>query len=175
MGTNGKRLVESVLFQATSPVSVKEIVENTGLTSKTVRKNLKELIKDYNEKKDTSMEITKAGRKYTMQLKEEYADKTMMVADPEINENILKTLTLIAFHQPVKQSNLQRMIGNKAYEHVDQLTSMKLVNSKKHRNTEMLTTTKKFPEYFGIESTKPKEIRDYLMKKVADNQKNKEQ
>lgn len=175
MGTKGKRLVESVLFQATNPVSVKEIKENTGLTAQTIRKNLKELIKDYNEKKDTSMEIIKAGRKYTMQLKEQYADQTMMVADPEINPNLLKTLTLIAFHQPVKQSNLRRMIGEKAYDHVDELTSMKLVHSKKHRNTEMLTTTKRFPEYFGIDSTKPEEIRDFLMKKVADNVKNKKE
>jgi len=30
----------------------------------------------------------------------------------------------------------------------------------------MLTTTKLFPEYFGIDSTKTEEIRDFLAKKV---------
>lgn len=169
MGTKNKGLVESVLFQTSKPVSIKEISEVTGLDSRTVKNNLLDLIKEYDEKKDSSIKIVQAGKKYTMQVKEKYKDKTIMIADPEINENILKTLTLIAFHQPVKQSNLRRMIGNKAYEHVDQLSSMKLVHSKKHRNTEMLTTTKQFPEYFGIDSTKPEEIRDFLMKKVADN------
>jgi chromosome segregation and condensation protein ScpB len=43
---------------------------------------------------------------------------------------------------------------------------MKLVNAKKHGSTEMLTTTKLFPEYFGIESTDPEEIRKFLAKKV---------
>jgi segregation and condensation protein B len=61
------------------------------------------------------------------------------------------------------------MVGQKIYEHVDDLVSMKLVHSKKHGSTEMLTTTKIFPEYFGIDSTKPDEIRDFLAKKVIGN------
>ena len=31
----------------------------------------------------------------------------------------------------------------------------------------MLTTTRLFPEYFGINTTNPEEIRDFLIKKVA--------
>jgi len=103
-----------------------------------------------------------------MQVKKQFIDQSIMVAKPEIKPELLKTLTLIAFHQPIKQSNLRRMFGTKIYEHVDELVSMKLVHSRKHGTTEMLTTTKFFPEYFGIDSTDPKEIRDFLMKKVAD-------
>jgi segregation and condensation protein B len=102
-----------------------------------------------------------------MQVKKKYADQSIMITKPEINSNLLKTLTLIAFHQPLKQSNLRRMIGVKAYEHVDELATMKMVHTKKHGTTEMLTTTKFFPEYFGINSTKPDEIRDFLIKKVT--------
>lgn len=170
MGKKNKRLVESVLFSATEPVSINQIKESTGLSRKKVKKNLEKLIEDYNVKRknETSMEVTKAGDKYAMQVKQKYADKSRMVAEPEIDSNLLKTLTLIAFHQPVKQSNLRRMIGTKAYDHVDKLSSLKLIHAKKHRNTEMLTTTKRFPEYFGIDTTKPEEIRDFLMKKVAE-------
>ena len=89
-----------------------------------------------------------------------------MLSKPEINDDLLKTLSLIAFHQPIKQSNLRRMVGQKIYDQVDELVSMKIINSKKHGSTEMITTTKLFPEYFGIESTKPDEIREYLAKKV---------
>jgi segregation and condensation protein B len=120
------------------------------------------------------MEIVKAGEKYTMQVKEQYADQSIMIAKPEIESNLLKTLTLIAFHQPLKQSNLRRMIGTKAYEHVDDLADLKLIHTRKHGSTEMLTTTKLFPEYFGIETTDPEEIRSFLMKKVAGNVEQKE-
>lgn len=169
MGINEKRLVESVLFSASKPVSINEINKTIGLIPKKIKKILDDLIEDYNvnRKEETSMEIVKAGDKYAMQVKKKYADQSIMIAKPEINNNLLKTLTLIAFHQPLKQSNLRRMIGIKAYEHVDELSTMKLIHTKKHGTTEMLTTTKLFPEYFGINSTKPEEIRDFLIKKVA--------
>jgi len=169
MGIKEKRLVESVIFSASNPVSINEIKEATGLTPNKIKKTLEELIEDYNVKRknETSMEIIKAGDKFTMQVKKQYADQTVMVTDPEIEDHLLKTLTLIAFHQPLKQSNLRRMIGTKAYEHVDELADMRLIHTKKHGSTEMLTTTKLFPEYFGIDSTKPEEIRDFLVKKVA--------
>jgi len=169
MGINDKRLVESILFSASKPVSINDIKEGTSLTYKKIKKILDELIEDYNvnRKEETSMEIVRAGDKYAMQVKKKYADQSIMIAKPEINNNLLKTLTLIAFHQPLKQSNLRRMIGIKAYEHVDELATKKLVHTKKHGTTEMLTTTKLFPEYFGINSTKPEEIKDFLIKKVA--------
>jgi len=169
MGINEKRLVESVLFSASKPVSINEIKEATGLTPNKIKKTLEELIEDYNVKRknETSMEVIKAGDKFTMQVKKKYVDQSVMIAKPEIESNLLKTLTLIAFHQPLKQSNLRRMIGTKAYEHVDGLVAMKLIHTKKHGTTEMLTTTKLFPEYFGIDSTNPEEIRNFLIKKVA--------
>ena len=169
MGVKEKRLVESVLFSASSPVSVNEIKQATSLSKKKVEKTIEELIEDYNEKRknETSMEVVKAGDKYTMQVKKQYADQSIMVTKPEIDDNLLKTLTLIAFHQPLKQSNLRRMIGVKAYDHVDDLAELKLINTRKHGATEMLTTSKLFPEYFGIETTDPNEIKTILMKKVA--------
>ena len=168
MGIKEKRLIESVLFSASKPVSINEIKEATDLPPKKIKDALETLIENYNveRKNDTSMEVVKAGNKYAMQVKKKYVDQSVMIAKPDIHSNLLKTLALIAFHQPVKQSNLRRMAGPKIYDHVDELTSMKLIYSKKHGSTEMLTTTKLFPEYFGIDTTKPEEIRDFLGKKV---------
>ena len=67
------------------------------------------------------------------------------------------------------------MIGQKIYDHVDELVAMKLVYSKKHGTTELLTTTKKFPEYFGIDSTKPDRIKHFLAKKVIGKIQNSEE
>ena len=171
MGVKEKRLVESVLFSASKPASVEEIKEATNLAPKKIDEALEELIEDYNVKRkdETSMEIIKAGNKYAMQVKKKFLDQSVMVAKPEIHSHLLKTLALIAFHQPVKQSNLRRMIGPKVYEHVDELVALKLIYSKPHGSTEMITTTRLFPEYFGIDTTKPEEIRDFLAKKVIGN------
>lgn len=168
MGIKEQRLVESVLFSTSKPVGIDEIKDATGLTPSKISKAINELIKNYNvdRKNDTSMEIVKAGNKYAMQVKKKFVDQSVMVAKPEIQSHLLKTLSLIAFHQPVKQSNLRRMIGPKVYDHVDELADLKLIHTKPYGATEMLTTTKLFPEYFGIETTKPEEIRNFLAKKV---------
>jgi len=168
MGIKENRLVESVLFSASKPVSINEIKNATYLPPKKIKDIIENLIQDYNveRKNDTSMEIVKAGNKYAMQVKKKYIDQSVMISKPDIQSNLLKTLALIAFHQPIKQSNLRSMVGPKIYDHVDELVSLKLVYSKKYRSTEMLTITKLFPEYFGIDSTKPEEIRDFLAKKV---------
>ena len=157
MGLREERLVESVLFSASQPVGIEEIKEASGLSKKKVTEALESLIQTYivERKKETSIEVIKAGDKYTMQVKKKFFDQSVMVAKPEIQSHHLKTLALIAFHQPVKQSNLRRMVGPKVYDHVDELSAMRLIYAKKHGTTEMLTTTKLFPEYFGIDTTKP--------------------
>ena len=123
MSVKKKRLVESVLFSSSKPVSISEINQATNLSRNQIKTSLAELIEDYNitRKNETSMEVVKAGNKYAMQVKKQYADMDFIISKPEIESKLLKTLTLIAFHQPVKQSNLRRMIGEKVYEHVDKI------------------------------------------------------
>jgi len=168
MSIKDERLVESVLFSASTPVSIDEIKQATNLSKKKIEDAINHLITIYNveRKKETSIEVVKAGNKYTMQVKKKFFDQSVLIAKPEIQNHHLKTLALIAFHQPVKQSDLRRMAGPKIYDHVDELSSMKLIHTTKHGSTEMLTTTKYFPEYFGIETTEPEKIREYLAKKV---------
>ena len=168
MGVKEDRIVESVLFSAGKPLGVEEIQQATGLTPKHILEAIEHLEQSYNidRKAETSIEVVKAGTKFAMQVKKNYADQSIMVARPEITSDLLKTLALIAFHQPVKQSNLRHMIGERIYGDVDRLVGLHLVHSAQHGATEMLTTTRLFPEYFGIDSTKPDEIREFLAKKV---------
>jgi len=168
MGVKEDRLIESLLFSAGKPLGIEEIQETTGLPPKHISEAIEHLMQSYNidRKNETSLEIVKAGNKFIMQVKKTFTDQSMMVAKPEIKTDLLKTLALIAFHQPVKQSNLRHMIGERIYADVDQLVSMHLIHTVPHGATETLTTTKLFPEYFGIDSTRPEEIREFLAKKV---------
>ena len=162
-----KQQVESVLFSASKPISVKEIKEITGLSSQKITSSLRQLRKEYADERKTAMEIMKIGSKYVMQVKGIFHDHSIKIAEPVIDEDMLKTLSLIAFHQPIKRSNLRRMAGEKIYEHVDFLSDLQLIHTKKHRTTEIITLTKHFLEYFGIEATTPEEIRSFLMDKVV--------
>jgi segregation and condensation protein B len=164
---NECRLVESALFSAGRAISVDEIKEATGLPSNKILKAIEALTEEYNKNEDRAMEIIKAGEKYAMQLKPNYVEHARPLAKPEIPENVLRTLALIAYHQPIKQSDLRRMLGQKIYEHVDFLVEKKLITSKRHGTTELLATSKFFPEYFGIDKTNPEEIREFLANKIG--------
>ena len=161
-----KKQVESILFSASTPISVKEIHEKTGIGSSAISGALRSLRKDY-ETRDTAMEIVRIGKKYIMQISQNFSDTSKMISPPAIDDDALKTLTLIAFHQPIKQSNLRRMAGEKIYDHVDFLSDLGLIYAKKYRSTELLRLSPRFFEYFGIEARKPEDIRNFLLEKIA--------
>ncbi len=165
--TDDARLVESVLFSAGRAVSIEEIKSATKLSEKRVINAVENLMEIHNKSDSSSVEIIKAGNKYAMQLKSLYVEHARAVAKPEIPFHILKTLALIAYHQPIRQADLRKMIGPKVYEHVDVLIDKKLVTSKPQGSTEILTTSRLFPEYFGIDSTKFEEIREFLARKTG--------
>ena len=161
-----ERVIEAALFSAGRPLKVSEIALATGISADTIRKALKKVIKEYGDK-DTAIEIAKVAGKYVMQLKDKYTDPAEMLARPEISKQYLKTASLIAYHQPIKQSDLVEMIGPKGYEHVRELKGLGVIKAKRYGATKILTTTKKFVESFGIDAKKPEEIKKWLVEKIG--------
>jgi segregation and condensation protein B len=161
-----ERAVEAALFSAGRPLKVSEIAHATGIGSDTVRKSLKKLISEY-AKRDTSIEVARAGGKYVMQIKESFSSPAEMLAKTEVPKKYLKTASLIAYHQPIKQSDLVEMIGSKGYEHVKALRELGLISAKPYGATKVLKTTKKFLEHFGIDAKHPQEIKKWLSERIV--------
>jgi segregation and condensation protein B len=158
--------IEAVLFSVGKPVSVEEIAQAGGLSEESVRVALKKLIAGY-KKRQTAIEIAKVGSKYTMQLKPDILPKAGKFAPTTIPKPVLKTAALIAYYQPIKQSKLLMMAGNKVYEHVKSLADLGLISAKKYSHTFILTTSKKFPEYFGIPTARREDIKKWIAEKVG--------
>ncbi len=165
---NPMHIVEAALFSAGRPLSTEEIHDATGLQKDEVRNCMQKLQKDY-RRRDTVIDIARVGDKFAMQLKTEYAEHAVRLANMEIPVRLLKTLALIAYHQPIKQSSLSDMEGAKAYEHIKELAELGMIRKKQVGRTLELSTTRRFVEYFGIEARKPHEIKRYLAKKVGIN------
>ena len=160
-----KKLVEAVLFSVDEPIKVSEISEKLNIGRKDVYKALKSLKDDY-KKNDSSIEITKVGQKYVMQLREDYLEIAYRFSKPELDKDVLKTLAVIAFYQPIKQSALREMIGEKIYEHVNVLKSKNLIVARTSGKTILISVTKNFGPYFGIDISDPKNLKEYLVKKL---------
>lgn len=159
-------MVEAVLFSAGKPVSVEEIAQTVSCGDDAVRACLKRLMDSY-EKRGSAIEIAKVGSKYVMQLRPDLAPKAVKIAPAVIPKPILKTAALIAYHQPIRQSTLMTMVGGKVYDHVKYLSDCGLISTKKFAHTLILTTSNRFPEYFGIPTSKRDDIRRWIAQKVG--------
>ncbi len=158
--------VEAALFSAGRPVDVASLSDTTGYDRDQVRSALQHLQEDYRSR-GTALEVEPAGEKWTMQVRTTYAEDVRTLAPMEVPEKTLKTLALIAYHQPILQSDLQDMVGSKVYDHVRELKDLGLLRKRRHERSYLLSTTEKFPEYFGLSTTDPEEIRRQLAEKVG--------
>ncbi|MGI0067904.1 MAG: SMC-Scp complex subunit ScpB, partial [Thermoplasmata archaeon] len=159
--------VESVLFASGRPLAVGEISEAIGLSDfRPVQRALRTLQATY-ENRQTALEVRRVGDRYALQLREEYVPAVQSVTPVEMAPRTLKTLTLIAYHQPILQSILVRMTGDTAYEEVQRLRGMGLIHTEAKGSTLELSTSRRFAECFGIGSTKPEEIRHFLERKLG--------
>ncbi len=160
------RIVEAVLFSSDRPLRVGEIAEVAGLNVDDVRKSMKKLRKEY-EERDGAIEILRIGNKYVMQLKDEYTKYGYRLGKREMSDDVLKTLAVIAYYQPITQRKLREMLGTKVYGHVEELKKRGFVYGKTSGRTVVLRTTKKFNEYFGINASKPEDIKKFFKEKMG--------
>jgi segregation and condensation protein B len=159
--------VEAVLFASGKPLSVKELTDALSLDDyRPVQKAVRTLEQTY-ENRQSSLEVRRVGDRFALQLKEEFVATVHAVTPVEMGARTVKALTLIAYHQPILQSHLVRMLGDVAYEEVQHLRGMGLVHTEVNGSTLELTTTRRFAEYFGIPSSRPEEIRKYLEGKLG--------
>ena len=159
--------VEAVLFASGKPLAVKEIAGALGLDDyRPVQRAVRTLEQTY-ENRQSALEVRRVGDRYALQLQEKYVPTVHSVTPVEMTSRTLRALTLVAYHQPILQSHLVRMIGDVAYEEVQHLRGIGLVHTEPKGSTLELTTTRRFAEYFGIASTKPEEIQRFLEQKLG--------
>jgi segregation and condensation protein B len=166
MAMTPRHVVEAALFSAGKPLSVEEIAQQTNLSADAVKEACKALAKEY-DGRDTVLEVSKAGAKWAMQVRPQAAEPATKFAPPEIPAKLLKTLALIAYHQPMKQSELVDMIGTKVYDHVPELVERGLVKAREEGVTKILITTPLFPEYFGLDAEDREQVRATMAKLVG--------
>ena len=164
-----KSKVEAVLFVTAKGLQAKEIAEILGVEKEEVEEALLELIMDYSAR-DGALEIDDEDG-YILQVKAEHMDIVDLLCPIEIKPAVLKTLTVIALKEPIRQAYLKELRGANAYEHVQELVEKGLISKTKDKNGRSfnLRTTKKFNEYFKLKGD-AKALSKLLEKGVKDNE-----
>ncbi|MCB9470647.1 MAG: SMC-Scp complex subunit ScpB [Candidatus Obscuribacterales bacterium] len=161
MENNLKAKVEAALFLTEKPVKASAVAKIVGEDLDKVRRTILELIRDY-EERDLGLEIADDNG-YIIQVKDEFATLIDEFVPLEIPTSLIRTLSAIAIKQPVMQSEIIKIRGAGAYEHIKELMERDLVNKKEEGRSPTLTTTKRFQEYFRL-SKDGKSLRQILIR-----------
>jgi len=144
--------LEALLYAAGRPLSLTNIVAMLRLEDELEASRLVDKLSDSYESEPTALEIKRLPQeKVVLQLKSDftkpaskYSMKPLLTAGP------LRTLSYIAYYQPVEQREVAQARGSQAYSHLKQLEEIGLITRNKHGRTKMVRTTQDFADSVGL-------------------------
>ena len=141
--------VEAALFISGRYLSLQELVALTDVNPILLKKILEDLGDKY---RNSGIEIVNNNNSWKMDVAQDYLWMVNKLAtgSSEFSKAEQETLAIIAYKQPMKQSVLVKIRGNKAYDHIKRFVEMGLINKKKIGHTAELTLTDQFHEYFHL-------------------------
>ena len=151
------RKIEAALFISGRWLSLQELITLTDINPILLKELLSKLISNYSSS-NKAIEIQSKENMWKMDVKPEYINivNKLATGSSEFTKAEQETLAIIAYKQPIKQSVLIKIRGNKAYDHIKKLVEQGLINKKKMGHTSELTLTEQFHEYFHISNLKNK-------------------
>jgi len=145
-------LVEAALYVAGRPLDLKTLASVLKTRSKKKAQRLAQKLMETYKFRDTALEILALeDERYVMQLKAEYTPEVRRLAlRPLLSVGPLKTLSYIAYRQPVPQTQVIDVRGQHAYDHLKQLEDLELIARERAGRSKVIRTTEFFADYFGL-------------------------
>jgi len=159
--------IESALYSAGRPLRIEDIIRASGTESRTKTLGLLETIMKKTKTAFKALEITKLpDGSYVMQLKPEYSSTVKRYASKPVLPNAtLKTLSYIAYMQPIASKQLVETRGSGVYAHLKELRQLDYITHQNVGRLKIYTTTEKFQKYFGIQGD-VEDLKSRLFSKV---------
>lgn len=160
---NSKALVEAALFISDKPLSIQQLSRLTRLKENEVRLILQKLSQELS-KEDRGIELVETPKGFELRVKKEYREKVSVLAPlADLSDGMMRTLSLVVLNQPIRQSDIVKFQGNKAYGYIKGLEEKGLIKTQKHGRTKLITVSSDFERYFG---KSVEEIKKALIEKL---------
>ena len=145
-----QKILEAALFMSARPLMLDELGKILGVHSMGyVKEMLEKLQKDYESR---GMEIVNTPQGWVMQVRQELLSKVAHLTPyADISEGCKRSLAIIAYKEPVQQSEIIKIQGNKAYTYLKHLQKRNLIRAEKKGRTKIIKLTPDFERYFGEE------------------------
>jgi len=146
-----KNKIEAVLFITGKGMTIEEVANFCNIGSLgTVKDALNALIKEYSTR-EAGLEVVFEEGKYRLNIKKQYNYlSTKLLSTCELDRPTQATLALIAYKQPVLQSDIIHMRGNTAYDHIHALEQMEFIVGERKGRTRSIKLAPRFYEYFDV-------------------------
>lgn len=151
------KLLEAVFFVSGRFLKMQEIISLTDLNPILIQDLIEKLKEKYN-KENSALEIIEKNEMWKMDVRQEYSHiiNKLATGSAEFSKAEQETLALVAFKQPIKQSVVIKIRGNKAYDHLKKFAEIGLIKKKKTGHTYELSLSDEFYDYFNMpESENP--------------------
>ena len=156
--SNLKHQVEAVLFAVGKEISVEKISSLTNAEIKEVEAELKLLQKEHAEMDHSLQLIKRDDGMWKLTVRDEFVPLvSSIVESTEIEGALMQTLAVIAWKYPVVQSEIIKLRGSSAYEHMRELVEQGFIIKERFGRTYRVRLTKKFFQYFDLPSAEAKE------------------
>ena len=159
---NLNTILEAIVFSAGKSLSVTEISELVSKPSSEVEDALNSLRLTIKRRKEGALQLTEVSGRWILEVK---TGLSLFLPDSfraDIPQRLLPAAALIAYHQPMSQSQLVDMLGQRAYDHVRELSNRGLIDRRRDGMTRRLTTTRRFAEYFGCPEVEFRKVRTWF-------------
>ncbi|MEM2238391.1 MAG: SMC-Scp complex subunit ScpB [Candidatus Caldarchaeum sp.] len=164
---DSKTLAEAILFASDKPVGIKTLQRALRMRSdKKIREILEALKTEYRGRAVEIVELE--GERFYMRLRPDLANfAKKFTRRKALPHGVLKTLSTIAYYQPLPMSTLAAIRGKDAYRQLKILVERGLVETEKSGRTRLLRTTQLFADFFGVENN-PQAVRSYISKMLEE-------
>jgi len=144
--------IEAALYSSGRPLKIEELIRASGTESRTKTYNILNNLMKKSKSAFKAIEIvTLPDGSYVFQLKPEYSATVKKYASkPVLPKATLKTLSYIAYMQPISSKQLLETRGSGVYSHLKELKQLDFINHQNVGRLRIFTTTDKFQKYFGI-------------------------
>ncbi len=160
-------LIEATLFGAGRSMSVEELAVDLEVEETEIATSLESLRTSLKRRRGGALQLAEINGRWALEVKPKVAQHLPCNAKTDIPPKLLKSASLIAFHQPMMQSRLVELLGQRTYDHVRELVQLGLVERRRHGNTKRLSTTRRFSEVFGCPHTEKRKVRAWFREQAA--------
>ncbi|CUR51279.1 Chromosome segregation and condensation protein ScpB [Nitrosotalea devaniterrae] len=148
--------LEAALYSAGRPLTIEELIKASGTESRTKTLALMTNLVKKTKVVFKAIEVASLpDGSYVFQLKPEFNTVIRKYASkPLLPTATLKTLSYIAYMQPVSSKRLVEVRGSGVYMHLKLLQQLDYIEHQNVGRLKIYNTTEKFQKYFGIQGDK---------------------